>query len=61
MRGDFLFVSHGISMLTLAAMLVGLWLLGMITSFTLGGMIHVILVVAAVMAMVRIVQGPRPI
>lgn len=48
-------------MLTLAALLVGLWLLGMITSFTLGGMIHVVLVVAVVLAMVRIVEGPKAI
>lgn len=48
-------------MLTLSALLIGLWLLGLITSFTLGGMIHVVLVVALVMAMVRIIQGPNPI
>jgi hypothetical protein len=44
-------------MLTLAALLVGLWLLGLIASVTLGGYIHLLLVVAVVMALVRIIEG----
>ena len=46
---------------TIAAILVVLWLLGQITSFTLGGFIHILLVIAIVMMLVRLIQGQRPI
>ena len=48
-------------MLTVAALLVGLWLLGLVLSFTLGGFIHLLLVVAVVMALVRIIEGENPL
>jgi hypothetical protein len=38
-----------------------LWLLGMVTSYTLGGFIHVLLVLALVAIVVRVIQGRRPI
>lgn len=48
-------------MMTLAVVLIVLWLLGMITSYTLGGLIHILLVVAIVVVLVRIIQGRRPV
>lgn len=44
---------------TLAIVLVVLWLLGMVTSVTMGGLIHVLLVVAIVVFLIRILQGRR--
>jgi hypothetical protein len=46
---------------TLAVILLILWLLGLVTSFTLGGFIHILLVVAIVVVLIRIIQGRRPI
>ncbi len=42
---------------TIAIILVVLWLLGMVTSYTLGGFIYVLLVVAAILFLVRIIRG----
>lgn len=42
---------------TLAVLLVVMWLLGMLTSYTVGGLIHVLLVIAIVMVLFRIIQG----
>ena len=44
---------------TIAAILLILWLLGLITSYTLGGFIHVLLVVAVIVVLVRIIQGRK--
>ena len=44
---------------TLAVVLVILWLLGTMTSYTMGGFIHILLVVAIVMVLVRFIQGRR--
>ena len=44
---------------TLAVILVVMWLLGMITSYTMGGIIHALLVVALVVIVVRLLQGRR--
>ena len=44
---------------TLAVFLIVLWLLGVITSYTLGGFIHILLVVALVVLLVRVIQGRR--
>ena len=44
---------------TIALMLIALWLLGMLTSYTMGGIIHVLLVIAMVMFLVRVIQGRR--
>jgi hypothetical protein len=44
---------------TLFAVLVILWLLGMITSYTMGGFIHLLLVVAVVVVLLRAFQGRR--
>jgi hypothetical protein len=44
---------------TLAIILVILWLLGVVSSYTMGGFIHVLLVVAVVVILVRVIQGRR--
>lgn len=38
-----------------------LWLLGVVTSYTLNGFVHVLLVVAVVIVLIRIIQGRRPV
>ncbi|HJX64804.1 MAG TPA: lmo0937 family membrane protein [Polyangia bacterium] len=44
---------------TIAVLLIVLWGLGLVTSYTMGGFIHVLLVVAVVVVLVRIIQGRR--
>jgi len=44
---------------TIAIILIILWLLGLVTSYTIGGFIHILLIVAVVMILVRIIQGRR--
>ena len=44
---------------TIAVLLVILWALGMVTSYTLGGFIHLLLLLAAVSIIVRLIQGRR--
>jgi hypothetical protein len=44
---------------TIAVILVILWLLGMVTSYTLGGFIHILLVIAVVVILLRIISGRR--
>lgn len=46
---------------TLVIVLLVLWLLGVVTSYTLGGLIHVLLVVAIVVVLLRIIQGRNPL
>ena len=46
---------------TLAIVLLILWVLGLVSSYTLGGLIHILLVVAIVMILVRLIQGRRVI
>lgn len=46
---------------TIAVLLLILWLLGMISSYTLGGFIHILLVLAVVAVLIRIIQGRNPI
>jgi hypothetical protein len=48
-------------LITLAAILLILWLLGLVTSFTLGGFIHVLLVLAIIVVLIRVIQGRRPV
>ena len=42
---------------TIAVVLVVLWLLGLVTSYTMGGLIHILLVLALVSILVRVIQG----
>lgn len=44
---------------TIAVILVVLWLLGLVTSYTMGGLIHALLVVAIVVVLIRVIQGRR--
>ena len=44
---------------TLAVLLILLWLLGLVTSYTIGGFIHILLVVAVIIILVRVIQGRR--
>jgi Family of unknown function (DUF5670) len=44
---------------TIAIILVVLWLLGLVTSSTMGGFIHVLLVIAIIMLLIRVIQGRR--
>lgn len=46
---------------TIAAILVLLWILGMVSSYTLGGFVHLLLVLAIVAVAIRLIQGRRPI
>jgi hypothetical protein len=46
---------------TLAVILVVLWLLGLVTSFTLGGFVHILLVLAIIVVLIRVIQGRRPV
>lgn len=46
---------------TVAVVLVILWLLGLVTSYTIGGFIHVLLVIAIVVVLLRIISGRKPI
>ena len=44
---------------TIAVVLVVLWLLGLVTSYTMGGFIHVLLVIAVIVILVRVISGRR--
>lgn len=42
---------------TIAVILIVLWLLGLVSSYTMGGLIHVLLVIAVVVILVRVIRG----
>jgi hypothetical protein len=44
---------------TIAVIMLVLWLLGLVSSYTMGGLIHILLVIAIVMVLVRIIQGRK--
>lgn len=44
---------------TMAIILVVLWLVGLVSSYTMGGLIHILLVIAIVVILVRMIQGRR--
>ncbi|MGC2765946.1 MAG: lmo0937 family membrane protein [Candidatus Acidiferrum sp.] len=46
---------------TVGIILLVLWLLGLVTSYTLGGFIHILLVLALIVILIRVIQGRRPI
>jgi hypothetical protein len=46
---------------TLVIILIVLWLLGLVSSYTMGGFIHILLVIAVVVILLRIIQGRRPL
>jgi len=45
---------------TIAIILIILWLLGLVSSYTMGGFIHILLVIAIVVILVRVIQGRGP-
>ena len=46
---------------TIAIVLIVLWLLGMVSSYTIGGFIHILLVIAIVMILVNLISGRKPV
>lgn len=46
---------------TIAVILLVLWLLGMVSSYTVGGFIHILLIAAIVIVLVRVIQGRNPL
>jgi hypothetical protein len=46
---------------TIAVLLVVMWLLGMVSNFTLGGFIHVLLLLAIASVLIRVIGGQRPV
>lgn len=44
---------------TIAVILIVLWLLGLVTSYTVGGFIHILLVIAIIIILLRVIQGRR--
>jgi Family of unknown function (DUF5670) len=46
---------------TIFVVLLVLWLLGVVTSYTLNGFIHILLVIAIAVVLIRIIQGRRPV
>jgi hypothetical protein len=48
-------------LITIAVILLVLWLLGIVTSYTIGGFIHILLVVAIILILIRLIQGRNPV
>jgi len=46
---------------TVALVLIILWILGLVSSYTLGGFIHILLVIAVVVILIRVIRGRSPI
>ena len=46
---------------TIAVILIILWVLGLVSSYTMGGLIHVLLVIAVIVVLFNIIQGRRPL
>ena len=46
---------------TITVILLALWILGMVSSYTMGGWIHVLLVIAIVVVLIRVIQGRKPV
>ncbi|MCL5800981.1 MAG: lmo0937 family membrane protein [Gammaproteobacteria bacterium] len=46
---------------TLVVILIVLWLVGLLSSYTMGGFIHALLVIAIVVILIRVIQGRRPL
>jgi len=44
---------------TIVVVLIILWLLGLVTSYTMGGLIHILLVIAIIVVLLRVIQGRR--
>lgn len=46
-------------LMTIAIILIVLWLLGMVSAYTMGGLIHILLVIAIVVILIRVIQGRK--
>jgi hypothetical protein len=46
---------------TILVLLIVMWLLGMVSSYTLGGFIHILLILAIAIVLIRVIQGRRPV
>jgi len=46
---------------TIAIILIVLWLLGVVTSYTMGGFIHVLIVIAVIFVLIRLIKGKNPV
>ncbi|HEY5383225.1 MAG TPA: lmo0937 family membrane protein [Candidatus Paceibacterota bacterium] len=46
---------------TIAIILIILWLLGVVTSYTVGGFIHILLIIAIIIILIRLIRGQNPI
>lgn len=46
---------------TIVVILIALWLLGFVSSYTVGGLIHILLVIAVVVVLIRVIRGRRPL
>ena len=46
---------------TIAAILLILWILGLVSSYTLGGFIHILLILAIIAVLIRVIQGRSPV
>jgi hypothetical protein len=46
---------------TIAVILIVLWLLGLVSSYTMGGFVHILLVIAIIVILIRVIQGRRPL
>ncbi|KAF0216331.1 MAG: hypothetical protein FD174_3785 [Geobacteraceae bacterium] len=44
---------------TICVILIVLWLLGVVTSYTMGGLVHILLVIAIIVVLVRVIQGRK--
>ena len=48
-------------LMTIFVLLLVLWLLGMVSSYTMGGFIHLLLLLAIAVVLIRVIQGRRPV
>lgn len=46
---------------TIVLILLVLWLLGLVSGYTIGGLLHVLLVIAIIVILIRVIQGRRPV
>ena len=55
------FLGESSMLMTIAIILIVLWLLGLVSAYTMGGFIHILLVLAIIIIIVRVIQGRKPI
>jgi Family of unknown function (DUF5670) len=58
-RSEPITLTHKIMLYTVALILIIAWLLGLVSSYTIGGFIHILLVVAIIIILVRVIQGRK--